>query len=162
MEKGQKVVVSVALALAAAGHADEANLLADELSAERPKDTLLNQLWLPTLNAALLLQNDKAKEAIEELEIAERLEKAAEFYPQYLRGLAYLQLNKAKDATREFDKILNHRGEAPLSSIYALAQLGKARAAKNKAEYEKFFEIWKDADKDMPALAAAQTEAGEL
>ena len=162
LEKGQLVVVAVALALAAAGHADEANLLANELTDERPKDNLLNHLWLPTIRAALLLQSGKAKEAIEELESAERLEKAAEFYPQYLRGLAYLKLNKAKDAIREFDKILNHRGEAPLSSIYSLAQLGKARATKDKAEYEKFFELWKDADKDMPALTAAREEAENL
>jgi lipopolysaccharide biosynthesis regulator YciM len=66
------------------------------------------------------------KETIEELEITERMERAAEFYPQYLRGLAYLQSNKQKTAVKEFDKILNNRGEAPLSSIYPLAQLGKA------------------------------------
>ena len=63
-----------------------------------------------------------------------------------------------KDAVREFDKILNHRGEAALSSIYPLAQLGKARATKDKAEYEKFFELWKEADKDMPALVEAKKE----
>ncbi len=162
LEKGQQVVVSTALALAVAGHADEANLLADELSAERPKDTLLNQLWLPTIRGALLLHNGKSKEAIEELEITERLEKAAEFYPQYLRGIAYLSLNKARDASREFDKIINRRGEAALSSIYPLAQLGKARATKDKAEYEKFFDLWKDADKDMPALIEAKKEYTEL
>ncbi|MGI8545099.1 MAG: hypothetical protein ACR2MD_16700, partial [Aridibacter sp.] len=102
------------------------------------------------------------KEAIEELEIAERFEKAGEFYPQYLRGLAFLKLNKLKEAVREFDKILNNRGEAALSSIYPLAQLGKARALKDKTEYEKFFELWKDADKDMPALVAAKEEYNNL
>ena len=162
LEKGQLVVVAVALALAAAGHADEANSLVNELTGERPKDNLLNHLWLPTIRAALLLQGDKAKEAIEELEITERLERAAEFYPQYLRGLAYLQLTKPRDATREFDKILNHRGEAPLSSLYPLAQLSKARATKDKAEYDKFFELWKDADKDMPALIEAKKEYAKL
>ncbi|MEO7673030.1 MAG: protein kinase, partial [Pyrinomonadaceae bacterium] len=158
LEKGQIVVSHVALALAAAGHGEEAQAVTAEVMAQRPNDTLLKQLWLPTINAALLLHGGKIKEAIEELEITERLEKAAEFYPQYLRGLAYLKLKKAKDSTREFDKILNHRGEAPLSSIYALAQLGKARATKDKAEYEKFFELWKEADKDMPALLAARSE----
>ncbi len=162
LERGQRVVIVTALALAVAGQAEGANELAAELSAERPKDTLLNHLWLPTIKAASLLQSGKAKEAIEELEITERLEKAAEFYPQFLRGLAYLKLNKAKDAVREFDKILDHRGEAPLSSVYPLAQLGKARATKDKAEYEKFFELWKDADKDMPALTAAREEAEKL
>jgi tetratricopeptide (TPR) repeat protein len=114
------------------------------------------------IRGAILLQSGKAKEAIEELEITERYEKAAEFYPQYLRGLAYLQSNKPKDAVKEFDKILNHQGEAPLSSIYPLAQLGKARAMKKKEEYEKFFELWKEADKDMPALIEAKKEYEEL
>ncbi|MEO7658147.1 MAG: protein kinase, partial [Pyrinomonadaceae bacterium] len=162
LEKGQMVVTTVALALAVAGHTEEARTLLNELVSERRKDTLLNHLWAPTIKAALWLQDGKVKEAIEELEITERLEKAGEFYPQYLRGLAYLQLKKPKDAVREFDKILNNRGEAPLSSIYPLAQLGKARATKDKAEYEKFFELWKDADKDMPALTAAGEEVQEL
>jgi eukaryotic-like serine/threonine-protein kinase len=158
LEKGQVVVSHVALALASAGHADEAKSATAEIMAERPNDTLLNQLWLPTINAALLLQKGKDKEAIEELEITERLEKAAEFYPQYLRGLAYLKMNRTRDAAREFDKILANRGEAPLSSVYPLAQLGKARALKDKVEYEKFLDLWKDADADMPALVAAKKE----
>jgi len=160
--KGQNVVVAAALAHAAAGHAEEANSLASELAKERPKDSLLNHLWLPTVRAALMLQSDKAKEALEELEIVERLEKAAEFYPQYLRGLAYLKLNRSREATREFAKILTHRGEAPLSSIYPLAQLGKARAMQDKGEYDKFFDLWKDADQDMPALIDARQEAEAL
>jgi tetratricopeptide (TPR) repeat protein len=117
---------------------------------------LLNELWLPTVRAALLLQTGKAKEAIEELETAERYEKAGEFYPQYLRGLSLLKLNKSKAAAREFDKILNNRGEAPLSSIYPLAQLGKARASMKKEDYEKFFDLWREADKDTPALIEAK------
>ncbi len=162
LERGKEVMSRAALALAVAGQAAEANALADELHKERPADTLLNELWLPLVRAAVLLQSGKAKEAIEELEITERYERAAEFYPQYLRGLAYLQLNKTKNAVREFDKILNHRGEAPLSSVYPLAQLGKARAAKDKAEYEKFFELWNEADKDMPALIEAKKEFENL
>jgi hypothetical protein len=137
-------------------------LLTDEIHAEYPKATLLNQLWLPLVRAAILLHSGKAKEAIEELEITERMERAAEFYPQYLRGLAYLRSNKPKAAAREFDKILNHRGEAPMSSIYPLAQLGKARAMIDKAEYEKFFELWKEADKDMPELIEAKNEYEKL
>jgi Flp pilus assembly protein TadD len=158
LEKGQMVVVTIALALAVAGQSDEAARLLDELFADRPNDTLLKHLWAPTIKAALWLQSGKLKEAVEELEITERLEKAGEFIPQYLRGLALLKLSRNQAAAREFDKILSNRGEAPLSSLYPLAQLGKARALKDKAEYEKFLEIWKDADKDMPALAAARAE----
>ena len=162
LEKGQMVVVTIALALAVAGHSDEASRLLDDLFAARPKDTLLKHLWAPTIKAALWLQAGKLKEAVEELEITERLEKAGEFIPQYLRGLALLRLGRNGEAAREFDKILNNRGEAPLSSLYPLAHLGKARAMKDKAEYEKFFEMWKDADKDMPALVEAKKEFDQL
>ena len=68
----------------------------------------------------------------------------------------------SRNAVREFEKILNHRGEAALSSTYPLAQLGKARATKDKGEYEKFFELWKEADKDMPALIEARKESEKL
>jgi len=162
LEKGQMVILTVALALAIAGQSDEAARLLNELVASRPKDTLLKHLWAPTIKAALWLQAGKLKEAVEELEITERLEKAGDFIPQYLRGLALLRLNRNWEAAREFDKILNNRGEAPLSSLYPLAQLGKARALKDKAEYEKFLELWKDADADMPALVAAKNEAATL
>jgi predicted Zn-dependent protease len=146
------------LALALTGQQREADLLADELSREFPKDTLINNLWLPIICAAAELHNGKAKEAIEELDAAKRFERAAEFYPQYIRGLAYLQLNKSKPAIAEFDKILNHRGEAVLSALFPLAQLGSARAKKEEKEYVKFFEMWKDADRDMPALVQAEKE----
>ncbi len=158
LARGNIVRAKVALALAAGGMSAGAGSLIDELKTERPKDTLLNELWIPTIRAAVELQNGKAKTAVEELEIAERYEKAGEFYPQYIRSLAYIKLNKPKQAIAEFDKILNHRGEAPLSSIYSLAQIGKARALKNKTEYEKFFELWKYADKDMPALVEGKNE----
>jgi len=162
LEKGQIVVITVALALAAAGQSEDAARLLDELLAARPKDTLLKHLWAPTIKAALWMQAGKLKEAIEELEITERLEKAGEFVPQYLRGLALLSLSRNRDAANEFDKMLNNRGEAPLSSLYPLAQLGKARSTKDKAEYEKFFEMWKEADQDMPALVAARSELEAL
>jgi tetratricopeptide (TPR) repeat protein len=158
LERSSLVLSLAAFALAVAGQSAEAKSLVDELRKERPKDTLINELWLPTTRAALELQKGRAKEAIEELEITERYERASEFYPQYIRGLSFLKLNKMKQAIAEFEKILKHRGEAPLSAIYPLAQLGKARATKNKIEYEKFFELWKEADKDMPPLVAAKSE----
>jgi len=157
-ERNKITLSRTALALALVGQTVEAKKLIDEIKTEYPKDTLINGLWLPLIKAAAKLQDNKAEEAIEELEIAARFERAAEFYPQYLRGLAYLKLEKEKKAAVEFEKILNHRGESPLSAIYPLARLGLARAKNNKEEYEKFFELWQEADKDMPLLVAAQRE----
>jgi len=80
LEKGQMVVLTVALALSVAGQSDEASQLLEESLAARPKDTLLKHLWAPTIKAALWLQAGKVKEAVEELEITERLEKAGARY----------------------------------------------------------------------------------
>ena len=101
--RNQDIASRAAMALSAAGQSGEATALIDELHAERPKDTLLNELWLPLARAAGLLYNGEAKEAIHELEPTERLEKAADFYPQYLRGLAYMHLGKPRATIREFD-----------------------------------------------------------
>ena len=43
------------------------------------------------------------------------------------------------------------------SSRYA-GYVIEARVIKEKPEYEKFFELWKEADPDMPALVAARAE----
>lgn len=162
LERGKEILIRTALASAVAGLSDEARSVIDELVAANPRDTLLNQLWVPMIKAALLLHADRAKEALEELEIAERLERGGEFFPQYLRGLAYVRIKDPTGAIREFDKILNRRGETPLSSIYPLAQLAKARITRQKEDYERFFDLWSDADKDMPALVASREEYAEL
>ncbi len=162
LERSSSVLVTVAFAMAASGLSSEANSIVDELRTERPKDTLINEFWIPIIRASLALRFGRAKDAIEELEITERFEKSGEFYPAYIRGMAYSKLNQHIKAIPEFEKIINHRGEAPLSSIYPLAQLGKARITTDKADYEKFFELWRYADKDMPALVAAKKEVEEI
>ena len=68
-------------------------------------------------------------------------------------------------AGAEFARILAHRGEAPSSPLYPLAQLGAARAARATGDleaarrgYDQFFSLWKNADSDLPALVAARRE----
>jgi serine/threonine protein kinase/Tfp pilus assembly protein PilF len=139
--------------------------LLDEINKQYPKDTIINSVWLPTINTAMELQRGNAQAAITQLENARRYEPAAEFWPQYVRGLAYLKLNQAPAAAAEFQKIIDHRGEAPLSVLWPLAHLGLARAtmlqgdtAKAKQRYDEFFKLWKDADADLPVLMEAKKE----
>ncbi len=167
LERNKVTMTRAALALSLAGEAAGARTLTRDLKTEYPKDTLVNNLWLPLAEAALELQDGKPKEAIESLEPTTRFERAAEFYPQYLRGLAYLKLDKGNAAALEFQKIIAHRGEAPLSALYPLAHIGAARALALTGElelsrkaYERFLELWADAD--MPLLAAAKSEYERL
>jgi serine/threonine protein kinase/tetratricopeptide (TPR) repeat protein len=158
-----------ALALALCGEAAQAQRLVDESAKQYPKNTLLNGLRLPMIRAAIELQRGNAAQAIELLQPAARYEAAAEFWPQYLRGQAYLRLNRGAEAAAEFQKILDHRGEAPLSALYPLAYLGIARAsalagdtAKSRKAYEDFFALWRNADPDIPILIEAKKEYERL
>ena len=158
-----------ALALALCGQSSQTQPLIDELSKQHPRNTLVNGLWLPTIRAALEIQRGNTSGAIEQLQPALRYEAAAEFWPQYIRGLALLKMNNAAEAAGEFQKIIDRRGQAPLSILYSLAKLGLARAAaatgesaKSRQSYEDFLTTWKDADSDLSLLKQARDEYGKL
>ena len=102
------------------------------------------------------------------LEAARRYEGAAEFWPSYLRGQAYLRQKAGREAATEFRKIIDNRGQAPLSTLYPLAQLGLARAsalagdtAGARTAYQNFLALWKDADADIAVRQEAQQEYRE-
>jgi tetratricopeptide (TPR) repeat protein len=142
---------------------------ADEYDKHYPKDTLFNGPWLPTVRGAVELKQGNAARAIELLEAGVPYEGASQFWSPYLRGQAYLKLDRGAEAAAEFQKILDHRGQAPLSALYPLAHLGLARAAslmrdpeKSRKEYETFFSLWKDADADIPILQQAKLEYRKL
>ena len=78
-------------------------------------------------------------------------------------------LKRADLATTEFQSILDHRGEAPVSQLYALAQLGVARAAvqsgdvdKARQAYDGFLNLWRGADAALPLLREARAERSRL
>jgi hypothetical protein len=76
-----------------------------------------------------------------------------------------LNLKQGTEAAAEFKKILDRRGQAPLSVLYPLAHLGSGRAAslagdeaKSRSAHENFFSIWKSADPSLPVLVEAKKE----
>ena len=163
LERNQASLARLTLALALCGEASQTQSLVEDLVKRYPKNTLINGLWVPIIKAALELQRNNPTQAIQLLEATRRYEPAAEFWPQYVRGLAYLSLKSGNEASAEFRRILDHRGEATLSVLYPLAHLGLARAValtgeteKSREEYRSFFELWKDADADLPILIEAK------
>ena len=93
----------------------------------------------------------------------------AEFWPAYLRGQAYLQVKDGRAAAGEFQSIVDHRGEVPVSVLYPLAHLGLARAAaltndtdKARRSYDAFFTLWKEADSDLQPLKDARVQYSRL
>ena len=151
------------------GNANDAQKLADDLAQRYPKATMVNGLSLPAIRAAIALQRNQPDQALAALRPAAPYEAASSFWTNYLRGEAYLRLGKGTEAAAEFRTILEHRGWQPLSVFYPLARLGLARAsvlagdtAAARGAYQDFFAMWKDADPDLPVLAAAKQEHGAL
>jgi eukaryotic-like serine/threonine-protein kinase len=153
------------------GDAAQAQTHANRLAAQYPNDTRLNGIWLPVTRAALELDRGQPAKALELLEPVTRYEAAADFEPQYLRGLCYLRLGKGAEAAAEFQKIVNSRGQTDflVSTLYPMARLGLARAAAAKGDsaearklYEQFFALWKDADPDLPILIEAKNQYAKI
>jgi serine/threonine protein kinase/tetratricopeptide (TPR) repeat protein len=169
MSREQANMTSAALSLAACNQASAAQALIDELAKQFPLDSLLNSVSIPLVRAQLELNRGNASPAINLLESARKFEVYGEFWPQYVRALAYLKEKNGSQAAAEFQTIIDHRGWYPLSPLYPLAHLGLARAAalsgdtsKARKSYQDFFTLWKDADSANRVLNEARAEYDKL
>ena len=165
-----------ALALAICGDAVEAEKLAVESSKMSPNGTIWNTVQLPAIRAAIALNRDQPAKSIELLASAGPYERAY-LEPVYLRGLAYLRLNKGTEAVAEFRKIADHKGlnwgatwAHPFwGQYFSLSLLGMARGFAMAADtvmakkaFQEFFELWQNADADVPILQQAKAEYAKL
>jgi eukaryotic-like serine/threonine-protein kinase len=161
-----------ALAVAMCGDAAQAEKLAQETAQLFPDGTIWNAVQLPAIRAAISLNHGQPARSVELLSSASPYERAF-LEAAYLRGLAFLQLRKGTEAAAEFRKIVDHKGvnwgsgwRYPYwAQFYSLSHLGLARgfalagdAANAKKAFQDFFELWKDADPDMPILQQARGE----
>ena len=94
---------------------------------------------------------------------------AADMLPIYVRAVCYLETRSPEEASREFQKVLDHHSVDAVTTLYPLSQLGLARAyaamgrnADSRKAYQQVFTLWKDADKDLPILLTAQRELRTL
>jgi tetratricopeptide (TPR) repeat protein len=163
-----------ALAFALVGDKGKAAVAADLLKSRYPEDTVAKFNYLPTIYAAIALDNGDAARAIESLKAASADELglaggtsySTYMYPVYVRGLAYLAAKQGDSAVAEFQKILSWPGVVVNEPIGALAHLQLARArkmngqtAEAKASYGNFLKLWKNADSSFPLVTAVQAEA---
>jgi len=169
LSRERETLINAASAYATCGQASLAQPLIDELDKRWPVDTLLHTTSIPIIRAQMDLARGNAASAVQLLEAARKYESFGDFWPQYLRGLAYLKQNNGVLAEAEFKTILNHHGWSPVSPLYPLAQLGLARAAAMNGDgsaarkaYQDFLALWKDADASLPALVAARAEYEKL
>jgi serine/threonine protein kinase/Flp pilus assembly protein TadD len=166
--------IALALALARSGRTAEAGRLADQISAESPEDTLVQYYFIPTIRAAIKLQQHDPAAAIDLLRGTAKYDLAftASFesvYPAYIRGLAYVGLGDGQSAAAQFQKLIDNPGFSVrhVTGPLARLQLGRAQSlmgdnASARKSYEEFLNVWKDADPDIPIYRQAKSEYAQL
>lgn len=165
------------LVLARVGDLRRAQSMLDDLAAAHVSNTVVQAAWVPTIRAQFNLVNQKPAQALELLEPVKLYERGqlignlsyACMIPAYLRGEAYLAAKQGGPALAEFQKLSDSRGIVGNCWSGALAVLGQARAqalsgSKDAARnsYQRFLELWKTADPDIPILKAARAEFAKL
>ena len=177
--KGRDVEYAAAFALALSGDLSGSQSLSEDLAKRFPEDTPVQFEYLPTLRALLALHDGEPSVAIERLQTAlpydlampgtQFFAKFGGLYPAYVRGQAYLQAGRGREAAAEFQKVLDHRGIVLADPIGALAHLQLGRALvllgerdRARSAYADFLTHWKDADPDLPVLKEASAEYAKL
>jgi tetratricopeptide (TPR) repeat protein len=165
------VLINAVLVFSLTGQPSSANGVIAKLKAKFPKDTLVNEVWIPVARAIQAIAKNRPKDGLELLESSRLYElgQTAEYSPIYYRGLGYLRAKDGEAAAIEFQKIIDHRGVSPTSELYPLALMGMARAAattgdeaRSRGYYEQLLSQWKEANPDIPVLQEAKTEYSRL
>jgi eukaryotic-like serine/threonine-protein kinase len=160
-----------AVAYALAGATSDAQAIVAAAERRYPESTQVRAVLAPSTRAAIALRQGRGEAALEALKTAARVElgSIAGLVPVYLRAEALLLTGAFDEASREYQRILAHRGVDPFAPFVPLAHLGIARAkaragdtAGSRAAYETLFELWAGADADLPVLAEARAEYARL
>ncbi|PYV53515.1 MAG: hypothetical protein DMG91_16905 [Acidobacteria bacterium] len=153
---------------ALAGNEPQARHLMDDVNRRRPLDTRFQTMFIPVVEAILLLNHGEGAKAIDVLKPGEQYDKGTTDI-HFVRGRAYLMNHQPDQAAQEFQAVLRLRGAYIGDPLMGLAPLYLARAyaqqndgAKTRAAYQDFLALWKDADPDIPILKQAKAEYAKL
>jgi serine/threonine protein kinase/tetratricopeptide (TPR) repeat protein len=168
-----------AFALALVHESAQSHKIEAELEKLYPDDTPVQFSYLPALRGLEALNQGNPAKAFEMTQAAAPYDLAvpgtayftgASFfgalYPIYVRGLAYMSMERPREAAVEFQKILDHPGIMLNDPMGPMARLQLARAlaasgdrTKSAAAYKDLLALWKDADPDIPVVQQAKAEA---
>jgi tetratricopeptide (TPR) repeat protein len=126
---------------------------------------------MPINAAALATRRGDFTAALGQLDKTTLYEDApmAKLWPWYLRGQIYAGRKEPERAVAAYQQLIDRRTQSSDSLLYPMALLGQARAhaaagnaAMATAAYEKLFDLWKGAEKDLEPLIEARREAARL
>jgi len=168
LDKSKATQASVASSLAACGDAKRGQAALNDLAKKYPEDTIIQRVTVPQGLGWLALKAGQAQKAVDLMQRSQGFDAVSP--GGYMRGLAYLELHDAQNAIAAFKSASMYQGYSLNSgNPYALATLGLGRAyamagdkANAKKSYDRFFALWKNADSDLPVLAAAKKEYAAL
>ena len=166
-----EVLAVAALAFAFSGQPGRAQALVDEHQRHPRVKPGSDAALVASTRAVLALKHGRPKDAIEFLSPLRPYDLGSrfEFLPSYVRGVAYLDSGLSREAVTEFERIANHRTISPAGVTTPLGWLHLARARRLAGDfpgairaYARVLGFWRDADADLPVLAAARAEEHDL
>jgi len=169
LDKTKPTLRQAAFTAAICGDRKTAEPILKDLDRKYPEDTTVQGITIPSTRALLDLFEHKPADALTMLEKAKAYDLAIP--GAYLRGLAYLDLHDAPNAVVAFQRATQYRGAIVSQGfqVYPQSVLGLARAYAMQGDkvhareaYQKFFDMWKSADPDLPQLIAAKKEFAAL
>jgi eukaryotic-like serine/threonine-protein kinase len=175
VDKSKATQIAAAATQAFCGEGKPALPALEVLEKKYPDDTLVQQVFVPQGRGYLALQAGDARKALDLLTKGQSFDLVSP--GSYLRGLAYLQLHDAGNATAAFKIATRYKGASYANqtsmpfpmNCHALGLLGLGRAyamagdkADAKAAYEHFFTQWKNADPGLAVIAQAKKEYAAL
>jgi tetratricopeptide (TPR) repeat protein/predicted Ser/Thr protein kinase len=154
--------------LAELGDAAAARSRLAKMAADQPEMTSLKKVWMPLTEATLLVAEGRPDAAVDLLAKTDRFEYRWGDIT-LLRGRALLAAGKPAEAAVQFQRLVDHPPPAPSATVYAMALVHLARArvaagdtARAREAYDHFLAHWKNADANLPLLAAARRERASL
>ncbi len=171
--EGREAIYAAGFALGLSGSGSRAEAFANKLNKQYPEDTQVQATYIPTLRALAAMARNDPPSAVQLLEPNRRYEFAipplafnhfyGNMYPIYVRGLAYLAMNRGQDAVAEFRRLLDHPGLYAGDPVESAARFQLARAwvlAGNKEQAQKanhdLLAIWRNASPALPLLKEAK------
>ena len=168
LSSSSNVILNAATVLAFVGEDSRALKMVDEVAKQRPYDTLVQDVSVPSLKAQVELNHGSAAKAVDLLDgalVYGRVNTSV----LYLRGNAYLKATRGGDAAQAFQNVIDLRAISYGDPLIPLSQLGLARAyamegdkARSRVAYQDLLAQWKDADPELTLVKEAKAEYAKI